>query len=90
VGVSITLAGLTSRCTTPRRCAAARPDAIWAVRTRRVARNRPRSQAGGQILALDQLHDEIGHVAAVDGQLAVVVDGRDVGVRDSRHRPGLV
>ena len=58
-GVTFTLAGLRSRWTMPFSCASSRASATcFAIADRLVDRNRPALQALGEILALDQLHDQ--------------------------------
>ena len=85
-GVSSTLLGLTSRCTTPWWCACARASAICAPMAATSAGGSvPRAlQLGPQALALDELHDDEGLGAA-----APVVDAHHVGVVQAGRGPGL-
>jgi hypothetical protein len=69
----MTLAGLRSRCSTPRRCAAAK------------ARARQRALELRQVLPAHQLADEVGAAS----HLAHAVDGDDVGVREAGDGPRL-
>ena len=80
---SITLAGLRSRCRTPRSCAAARPAQIWrAMSSALSAGRRPmRRQQRREVLAVDVLHRE-EMPTRVSDDLADVEHAAHVRVRD--------
>ena len=80
-------AGLRSRWTTPRSCAAASPGQLSCDLDRPIFR-KPADpfERRGEIFAVDVLHREIQ--IALD--LADVVDATDVGMRDLPRRPDLV
>ena len=85
---SMMFAGLRSRWTTPRSCAAASPAASCRASSTRPVFRKPADpfERRREILAVDVLHREIQ--IALD--LADVVDATDVGMRDLPRRPDLV
>ncbi len=85
-GVSSTLLGFTSRCTTPWWCACARASAICAPMAATSAGGSvPRASSSARRLStLDELHDDEGLGAA-----APVVDTHHVGVVQARRGPGF-
>ena len=81
------LSGFTSRWTTPRRCAAARPRASWMPQSSAVASGtRPRSIRCRRDSPSQELGDEEGR-AVVNPD---VVNGHDVGVVERPGDPGLL
>ena len=81
---SMMLAGLRSRCSTPRACASPMPAHSWRATSRPFSRgSRPmRLTHGGERLAVDVLHRQV--VPAIG--LADVEDAADVRVHDARAR----
>ena len=76
------LAGLRSRCTTPAVCATSSASAISAMmRSAATTPHAPALQAIGEVLALEQLHDEVGRARLGD---LVVEHLDDVRVRQRR------
>ena len=84
----ITLAGLRSRCSTPRSCAAASPAQSWRAMLERLVLWQPADapQQRRQILAVHVLHRE----ERVAVGFADVVDAADVRVRDLAREANLV
>ena len=82
-----TLAGLTSRWTSPRRCASASAPAIWeTMRTARAGSSRVSSrQQRAQVGALDEAHREVERAALGAG----VEDRDDVRVVERGRQPAL-
>ena len=79
------LSGLRSRCTTPRAWAAARPAAICSPRRCVCLWQRAAFQACPERLAVEQLGDQVRHVAGAD-----VEDRQQVGMRQRRDRARLL
>ena len=83
-----TLAGFTSRCTRPARCAASSASATCLPMRMTSATGRPprSSMRWRSVGPVDQLHHDVGDAVVVAG----VVGGHDVGVRQAGRGDGLV
>ena len=85
-GRSLILAGLRSRWMMPCSCAASSASAIWRAMASASSRgNGPAREARGEVLAVDELHDERARSFA----LLETVDMRDVRVIERGERLGL-
>ncbi len=85
-GASSRLPGLMSRCTSPARCAACRPDAVWAMMSRlRAGSSGPAASTPGQRRPSHEFHHQVRRLRGI--RLAVVVDPGDVLVRQP---PGVL